>query len=306
MGQSHNTIIFTLLFSVVWAAGGMQLATTQILVALLVKHEQRGRAFGLLMTAGPLGMLIGGLLAGQIVDTWGFDALFLVCSGIYGLALLVSRAVVAAPEPGAVASARTGGFIIASPVFLALMAASILGQTANFTINIARPLAMDALHFDAFAITSTVTVSGIVTVALPFIAGWLSDRFGRKPLFISAYLLAAAGASLFIVAAMLWQFWVAQALVAVLGSSMAIGAAIVSDIVPPTRVDVAVARFSATPWIGAVIGSTTAGVAVEQLGSQATFSMAAGLIIIAIIIALSVRIARYVEPAERLATAGSD
>lgn len=295
LGETEHVVVFTVLLGVVWFFGGMQLAMTQILTALLAEKYQRGRTFGILATAGPLSMLIGGLTAGQLVDRWGFDALFVFCALLYGVSLLISRLIAATRKPPQQLGLSTSAGLMAVPVLLLVMGASVLAHIASFTISMTRPLAMDALHFDAAAITSTVAISGAVTVMLPIIAGWLSDRIGRKPLFVGVYLLTMLGAGLFAVAGVLWQFWVAQAFVSVLGSSMVIGAALVTDIVPQAQIDTAVARFSATPWIGAVIGSLSAGLLVDALGTQLTFMLAAGLVAAAVGVALGIR-----QPRDRM------
>lgn len=302
LGQTQQVIVFTVLLSLVWFFGGMVLATTQILTALLAGPAYRGRAFGVLATAGPLGMLFGGLIAGQIVDRWGFGTLFVFSALLYGLALLMSRAIT---EPDAPADLDTTASPVTSalaPMLLLVMAASVLAHVANFVITVTRPLAMDALQFEAAAITSTIAISGLITVALPFAAGWLSDRVGRKPVFVAAYVGTAAGAAVFLGAGQLWHFWLAQALVSMLISSMVVGTALVADLVPRQQVDIAVARFSATPWIGAVIGSTTAGFTVQQFGTGPAFILATGLLVIAIMLALALRAPRpapVIEPARQ-------
>lgn len=159
---------------------------------------------------------------------------------------------------------------------------------------------MDALLFDASAVASTVTISGFVTLFLPLLAGWLSDRVGRYPVFIGAYILTALGAGVYLIAGTLWQFWIAQALVSVIGSSMAVGSALVTDMVSPENVDTSISRFGTTPWIGAVVGSIGSGWLIQQVGIINTFVISTSLILFAIVLTMSIshkRKSMVVKPA---------
>ena len=281
-GQVQNSIIFTVLLCIEWFFGGLQLALIQVITALTVDEKQRGRTFGLLATVGPLSQILGGFAAGHIVMQWGFEALFYYCAMLYILSLLMSRFIT---DPQVPRISKASSRVTKSPIPLAIMmimGASIIAHVASFIISMARPLAMDALHFEASAVTSTVTVSGLVTLALPLLAGWMSDKVGRRLVFVGIYSVTAIGAMVYIVAGDLWQFWIAQALVSVLGASMAVGSALVADRVAREDTDINISYFATTPWIGAVIGSAGAGVVIQQLGITTVFVLATGLMIIAI------------------------
>lgn len=282
-GQTQNTILLTFLLCVEWFFGGLQLALIQIVIALSADENERGRTFGILATGRPLSQIIGGLAAGFIVTRWGFEALFLYCAVLYLISMLISRIIIDPKMPQVTSTSSKSK----SPIpfaLLMIMGASIFAYIASFIISMARPLAMDALNFDAGAVTSVVTISGFVTLALPFLAGWASDKFGRRFVFIGIYGVTAIGATGYIVAGTLWQFWVAQALVSVLSASMAVGFALVTDRVTPQDTDRNISYFATTPWIGAVIGSAGTGIAIQQLGISMVFVIAVGLLAIAILL----------------------
>ncbi len=289
-GQVQNSIIFTALLCVEWFFGGLQLALIQVITALTVTENERGRTFGLLATVGPLSQIIGGFAAGTIVMQWGFEALFIYCSILYCFSLILSRYIT---DPHITPIETVSSKTTASPIptaLLMIMGASVVAHIASFIISMARPLAMDALHFEASAVTSTVTISGLVTLALPFFAGWVSDKAGRQFVFIGIYSLTAMGAMVYIFADALWQFWIAQALVSVLAASMAVGSALVTDRVAREDTEKSISYFATTPWIGAVIGSASAGVVIQQLGTTIVFAMATSLLIIAIMLGSGITI----------------
>jgi len=288
-GQTQNTLLLTVLLCVEWFFGGLQIALVQIVIALSVNKNERGRIFGILATGGPLSQIIGGLAAGFIVTHWGFEGLFLSCGGLYLFSMLMSRIIID-PQVPEVASKSSKSEAPIPVALLMIMGASVCAYVASFIISMARPLAMDALNFEAGAVAGVITISGFVTLALPFLAGWASDKFGRRFVFVGIFFVTALGATGYIVAGELWQFWVAQAFVSVLFASMAVGSALVTDNVASQDVDKNVSYFATTPWIGAVIGSAGTGIVIQQMGITIVFVMATGLLIIAILLASGITI----------------
>jgi SET family sugar efflux transporter-like MFS transporter len=75
----------------------------------------------------------------------------------------------------------------------------------------------------------------VFSVPMPLLAGWLSDRFGRKPLIVGAYLGGTAGFLVFILAgsnlALLWAGIVLMGLFSFAESPQL--QALLSDIAPP-------------------------------------------------------------------------
>ncbi len=301
-GQVQNPILLTILLCGEWFFGGLQLALLQVIAGLSVAENERGRTLGLLATAVPLSQIIGGLTSGAIVMQWGFEALFGYCSILYGFSLIISRYIADPSIPQiTTATAKSKPFSMSNAIVI-ILGASIIAHIASFIISMARPLAMDALQFEASAITSTVTVSGVVTLALPFLAGWLSDKVGRRFVFNGIYGLTATGAVFYIFAGALWQFWIAQALVTILGASMAVGTALVVDSVPREDADKHITYFATTPWIGAVIGSAIGGIAIQQVGTTMVFVMATGLLAIALALGSGLNIGNSLVPIKNAST----
>lgn len=302
MGQTTNIVVFTILFGMVWFFSGVQLVLTQIIAAHTSHNDQRGWIFGVLGTAGALAALIGGMTAGEIVLHWDYEALFLVCTIAYVMVIIASM-VISDVEQEPVEKKLTlptpkKPFDISQAIIILILASSV-AHVASFIIGMARPLMMNNLNFDPSAITSVIAISGLISLPLPIVAGWLSDKFGRKPILIGAYLVTAIGAGLFLSADTLVQFWVAQAFFSVLACTMVVGTAFVMDTVSTENVDMGVSFFATTPWIGAVIGSTTGGFSMEYLGTTVTFEIAIALIIVAVFLSMIVRSERklYLQPA---------
>jgi MFS family permease len=289
MGQVGSIELLTLFTMIAWFAGGVANATVNILTAMHANPRARGRIFGIMATTLALGQVIGGFASGVIVEHWGYTTLFTVAAIAWivpifcGLLLddhLVSHT---QKEQTTVPAARVNGSL------WLLLGANILASITNFSAGLARPLLMDRMGFDAGAIASAVTVSGLIILPLPFVVGWLSDRISRKQLLILSYVLASIGAVIMITALELWQFWLSASLFALVGGMVGVGLAYVTDLVPHEGVGSALAYFSATAPLAGVIGYAGTGIILQALGMQGTFVAGAALPVIAVGMMLMIR-----------------
>ncbi|MBZ0297859.1 MAG: MFS transporter [Anaerolineae bacterium] len=286
MGAAQDMIQLVLATALLWFLFGIGSTMVNILAGLSTEGKYRGRVFGLLNVTVLLAQVIAGTGAGWIIDRWGFSALFIAAAIIYVLLVPLTMLVKEHDEPMSrpVSAQRVAvpPAVSISLPFLLLLAAGLASFSATFMVNMVRVLAMDAQNFSASAITSVIAISGFISMPLPLLSGWISDRLGRRFTLIACYGLVAVGVAMLIPASALWHFWIAQVFVSLINSAQSVGTALTADLVEPETLSVNVARYSAIPWAAAVISFTFSGFAVDHLGIALTLAIGTVLAVVAI------------------------
>jgi MFS family permease len=284
MGQATSFSQLMILTAAAWFAVGFAITMINVLAGLSSQESERGRIFGIIGLGGGIGAVVGSVSSGPIVDRWGFTTLFTVAALMY---LVMPFAGLFLKDKHIAPIQRTGSAVtvrgmFTNRTFLFLCCASILAHLANSQIILARPLIMDQFKFDATAITSTGAVGALIGLPLPLLIGWLSDRLGRKPFLMLCYLSTAAGLLMLSASVDLWQFCVASALQTMLGPSLVVGSALITDTFPRDSLGVPLSIFGASPWIGFVIGFSGSGAAMNALQMTPTLIIGAGIALAAI------------------------
>lgn len=270
------------LTAAIWWLAGMALTLASILAGLGAASDQRGRVLGFLAVAAPAGSVIGGLGIGVLADALGFSRMWLALAALYLLCPAVGLLVRDVTPPTKAAVRRSPRAVGAwSTAFAVLLVVGVLAAFGSFIGALGRSLAMHA--FKNSEITSTVAVSGIVTLPFPFLVGFLSDRLGRLRFLALCYGAGVAGLVAYAASSVLWQFWVASALLAFVSYvSTGVGSALVVDLVPRESVGRGLALFSATGWAGGILGFLIGGYLFPVLGFATTFFVGAALVAVAI------------------------
>jgi MFS family permease len=283
MSQVTDLTQLALLNSISTVFGGIGLALVNILAGLFAPDHERGKVFGILAFASALGGLVGGFASGPIADRWGFPALLQILalwSILYPLAALFVADKQVDKQPSVQVSGTLKGL---GRAYYMLFAANIIAWTAVFVPGLGRPLAMDALGFDATAVSSTVAVGAAVTLPLPPLLGWLSDRIGRKRLMALCYLAGGLGLVVQAGSVSIWHFWLASVLTTCVGTSVGVGLALVTDLVPLQSRSMGVALFSSTNLLAGMLGFAVAGHVIGAFGLAVTFVAAAFLPLVSIL-----------------------
>ncbi|KAF0106178.1 MAG: major facilitator superfamily protein [Anaerolineaceae bacterium] len=252
----------------------------QALIPDLVPGGQRGTASSLKAVMDIIALVVGGLVAGKIlsagIERWGDNGVYLAAAAptavffifVIFTALWAREKRDAAGEsaPGAtqtIGEALKGAFSInfrENPIFGWWFANRILFWGAfiainsfliNYLVDVIKMTETDAQSFYG----NLKMILGGALIVLALLSGWLSDKFGRKPVMLVAGLVSFAGAFLLL-------FVRDQTLITVAGGivGMGIGAflsaswALATDIVPKGEA----ARYLGIANIATCIGSGVA------------------------------------------------
>jgi MFS family permease len=166
-------------------------------------------------------------------------------------------------------------------------------------LNVFVPLYLSlVIGLDVTTVALMYTVLVVFSVPGPIVAGWLSDRIGRKPLILAAYAGGAMSLVLFVVAgdnvALLWLGILLMGAFNFVESPQL--QALLSDITPPALRDASFAAYFTLAfgvgslWV-ALYGWVIASLG-ETAGLPATFLLMAGAFVAAALAVLPIRMPR--------------
>jgi MFS family permease len=250
----------------------------QALIPDHVPETQRGMASSVKATFDILALIVGRLVAGQLVgkySQWGQPAILAavgVPSFVFIVALVVTaftaredtNAAAQAPDQ-TIGQALKRSFSVdfrAHPAFgwwfanrLLFWAAFIALNTflLFYAIDVLKLQQDDAQRY----IGQLSTVLGVALVAMSIPAGWLSDRFGRKPLVVASGIIACIGTLIILFARDVTLITIAAVIVGIgIGSFLSANWALITDIVP---------RNEAARYLGIANIATAGGSAIARL-----------------------------------------
>ena len=147
------------------------------------------------------------------------------------------------------------GFITAS-----IMAAALM-QTLDTTIaNVALPHMQGSMSASQDQIVWVLTFYIVAAAIMTPLTGWLSDRFGRKTIFLFSVAGFTIASALCGAAASLGQIVAFRFLQGVAGAAlMPLAQAVLLDINPPERYGQAMATFASAVVLGPILGPTLGG-----------------------------------------------
>ena len=275
MSQATNHLQFAIYLSLEWFCFGMGIALIIIFAGLSAREEERGKVFGILSVSGGFGLLIGGLLLGQIADTCGYPTLLCVLAvfsliwPILGLFLQDKRVVRSTDEQ---TSQRKRLIDIRLWLFLGSFTVAWIGF---FVGRFGTSVAMESLGFASVEIASTAAVAGAVTLPLPLALGWFSDRAGRLKIIAVGFFLSTIGLGILTLASDLWQFWLVAVLITMVSAVIGVGTAYITDTVPQGSIGIGLSLFQSTSWVGGIVAFVVAGNAIERIGFEPSIAIGA-------------------------------
>jgi MFS family permease len=282
----------------------------QALIPDLVPEAQRGTASSLKAVMDILATVVAGAVAGILLGTtgqklWGAGAVYVTAAApvVIFIIFVTLTSIWAREQPGATSEAvasRSVGEALRNAFYVDFRETPVFGwwfvnrilfwgafiAINSFLINyLVDVIHMSQAEAQSFYGTLKIILGGALIV-LALTSGWLSDRFGRKPLMLVAGLVAFAGAVLLL-------FVHAKALLTLAGAVVGMGIgtfltaswALATDIVPRREA----ARYLGIANIATCIGSGGArllgGVLIDPI-NKALGSSSSGYLLLFILAAL--------------------
>jgi MFS family permease len=285
-----------LVTGLMWLPGGIAIAAFNGIVGLSAGAHERGRVFGWLALSTGAGGLTGGLIGGPVAELWGFPVLFVILAAVAGVMFMIATSIRDVPARPAVGK-RTEKAAEASAVVQSglgmlmymLLLANFFARLGPTVSDLGRPLVMLQHNMNAADVSGAIAFSSFVTLPLPLLLGWLSDRLGRKRLLIVFYGLAAVGILLLSAASVVWHFWFSAALVSVVNAANGVGQAFVSDLSDAGTIGRSLSLYTSSHFIAAMIGLGVAGYVMQGIGIHSTLLLGTASLVIAMGILLRMR-----------------
>jgi MFS family permease len=140
-----------------------------------------------ILTAGLVGTLLAATLTAQQLQDWGWRAALLLGACIVPFGILLRRTLpetlgqAHADEPPHVVPASARPYLPIVVFGLMMLTAGTIG---SYTLSYMTTYALDTLHLPATIAFSLIILNGGLSMGFEVLSGWLSDRFGRKPVMI--------------------------------------------------------------------------------------------------------------------------
>jgi len=140
-----------------------------------------------ILAAGLVGFTLASLMTEAALDAWGWRVAMLLGAGIVPLGFALRRSLPDAPAPAIDAPVRTGAAVWPTTALAVVLLGG--GAVATYVQNYLTTYASSTLGMSArISFLPTVSI-GLFGVLMSPVGGWLSDRYGRKPVMIIPWIL---------------------------------------------------------------------------------------------------------------------
>jgi MFS family permease len=242
--------------------------------------ERRGFAISAHISGGNVGTLLAGVLGPVVLATFGWRGVSLLIgipAALIGLAIFRWVRETGADRAAAISEGtvrQAVATIWRDPTIRRTYLTSVFGGGGR-GLGVANLFALiyltEVLRVDKG--TSDLMYAGLVilSVPMPLVAGWLSDRLGRRPTIVGAYVGGAVGFLLFIaVGSNLLGLWAGIAIMGLFSFAESPQLqALLADIVPRGVRDVAFALYFTLAFGIGSLWTILYGVVIDALGADA-------------------------------------
>ena len=146
------------------------------------------------LTAGVVGAILAAKLTEQQLQDWGWRAALLLGAAIVPFGLMIRRSLPETHTPAPIDELALGEVPPKPPLHVRLRPYSKIivlglmmltsGTIGSYTLGYMTTYALDTLHLTATVSFGLTIVNGGLSMVCEGLSGWLSDKYGRKPVMI--------------------------------------------------------------------------------------------------------------------------
>jgi len=296
MALATNFLTFTIPNIVARIGTSPQHPVGNALLAEQFPPERRGFAISAHIAGGNVGTVVVAVIGTPLLVLIGWRGVSIVF-GVAAIAIALGILALVREHGTDQAAARAGGSsldalrrVLADRDLRWVFLTSVLGGGGRglgvvnlfALIYLTRVIGLD----DA---TSGLMYGALIvfSVPMPLLAGWLSDRFGRKPLIIAAYVGGAIGFGVFILggSSMVW-LWAGIVIMGLFSFAESPQLqALLADISPPATRDASYALYFTLAFGVGSLWTALYGIVIEQLGEPTGVPVVFGLMAVAFLAA---------------------
>lgn len=261
-----------------------------VIIADVTSPENRGRTMALRTASQKLGILCGPAISGILADIFGLRSIFLLNSGTKLIALAIFITYIAETRPDA-ATRAAGKATERLPLSTFFNRRFLVLAMTSFTIYmVAQGGAFESLfpvHARGAAGVTTAQIGwalsllNLMSFAISFPGGALTDRFGRKAVLLPGLLLLGAGTSLLAGISDYTSVLIALAVMG-MGDGLSTGAALVMamDMAPAAQRGTFLGIWAFIDRTGAVMAPIVMGAIASAFGIPAAFFTVTGCMVV--------------------------
>ena len=285
LGQATSLWQVVLLTAVVWFTGGAGLSIADVLTGLHTTKSTRGKIFGLISLTSPLGALIGGIVVGQLAQSYGYPIMFAATAIVWAMwPILAIWKIDYKPSSAALVQTRvTHKNLHRNGSFLFLLVSVLLASMAVSIGRLGLSFIMKASHFSVHDVSMANAFGGLIAIPVTLLIGAFSDKLGIKKFVSLAYLIAVCSCLLLQTGQYLWQFWLVSVLALNARSIISsMSSALATDMLNREGLERGLPLVNTMNSVASVLGFAISGYVMDLFGPVVLFSIATVIALLAV------------------------